>query len=192
MLYFSFSICFSNHPFTHSFLPFGPRYNDLVHNNIFRHHPKVFRPRNQENARLLPILYYLLTNVDQSQLHLHQQKFPVTFLIPFLPPIPPSIHPFIHPFRHPSTIPLSIHPSIQHEYSSDCLNQGGLHLNRVIKLAGNLKFFIISVIFKMWGFKMVSFNIASIFKHYEELQILIEKQPLDLLCINEFRYRMVR
>ena len=39
----------------------------------------------------------------------------------------------------------------------------------------------------MPGFKKDSFNIASIVKHYEELQILMEKQPLDLLCINESR-----
>ena len=35
-----------------------------------------------------------------------------------------------------------------------------------------------SVISKMRGFKMGSFNIASIVKHYEELQILMENNPL--------------
>ena len=97
------------------------------------------------------------------------------------------------------------------------LNQGGLHLDRngVIKLAGNFIYFINnnnnwsnddseidrnqnnyfnvnaipfhSVISKMRAFKMGSFNIASCVKHYEELPILMEKQPLDLLCINESR-----
>ena len=36
----------------------------------------------------------------------------------------------------------------------------------------------------MREFKMGSFNFACIFKHYEEFQILMEKQPLDFVIGN--------
>ena len=44
-----------------------------------------------------------------------------------------------------------------------------------------------SIISKKRGFKVGSINIASIYKHIDELRLFMEKQPLDILAINETR-----
>ena len=40
---------------------------------------------------------------------------------------------------------------------------------------------------KSRGFKMASLNITSLPKHIDELRILLEKSPIDVLAINETR-----
>ena len=37
------------------------------------------------------------------------------------------------------------------------------------------------------GFKMGSLNIASLVKHFDELQVFMEEEPFDVLAINETR-----
>ena len=96
---------------------------------------------------------------------------------------------------------------------SSCLNSGGLHLNRrgVYKLAGNFREVIngnwvtidaeierptpvnqgpFQSIQNVRGFKIGSLNIASLCKHFDELCIVTENQPFDILAINETRLDM--
>ena len=92
---------------------------------------------------------------------------------------------------------------------TSCLNSGGVPLNRrgVYKLAGNFREVInywvtidaeierptpvnqgpFQSIQNVRGFKIGLLNIASLCKHFDELCIVMENQPFDILAINETR-----